>query len=302
MAIRATINLTKVNASVTSEVLQAGVHYTLNNATDIWVDPDSNNRFVNDVYTLSDVQFTLLEKNFTETVTLPDVAGLHPSLPKTDSVGILDNFARVVAYNRAFNDVFTLDDASLIDKEYYGNKGNVAFMLDVIGLSPEKIIADSVTVGDVLYIAMLFGREFTDTATIDDELGIVANKHISEALIFNDSSNAEVNKILTESVSITDLFNFTQNKGVSEAVSLGEHIANVTSKPIDGDLFTISDAYGLQLQKTLSDSFALDDAALVDKNYFGNKGNIVGLTDLVAISHVESRVLSYKTLNRLTLN
>ena len=246
MAIRATINLTKVNASVTSEVLQAGIQYTLHNATGIWTDPDSKNRFFTEEVPLADVRLTLVEKALSDAVTLADVSSLHPLKRSSDSLTFADTYTRVFAKNLA--DAIALDDASLINKEYYGNKGNVAFMLDVIGLSPEKIIADSITVGDVLHIAMLFAREFTDTATLDDVLGIAA------------------------------------------------------SKTIDPDLFTFSDVHGLQLQKTLSDGFALDDAALVDKNYFGNKGNIVGLTDLVAVSLIESRVLGRKTLNRLTLN
>ena len=435
MAIRATVNLTKVNASVTSEVLQAGVHYTLHNATGIWVDPDSKNRFFNEEVPLADIHFTLLEKNLSDNITLPDAPEVHPILNKTETLSLLETFVNVIAYNRSFNDAFTLDDASLIDKDYYGNKGNVTFILDVVGLSQEKILADSYTVGDVFKNVVTFIRTFgdsvafndanyfnlskgvndstgllvdvlgvdynkplnTDTVVMDsltavgtalnkfdvnmgitDANVILTNKNPSDSFSFSDSYTRVLNKVLTdaftlddaslvdknyygnkgntlsftevvtlavefkrsfshsttlsdalefvtgkklndpvgfteilatslgkpltESTTINDVLSLAQYKNNSDDIAVGDSLVTLTGKQIDNDLFTMSDVYGLQLQKSLSDGFALDDAALVDKNYYGNKGNIVGLNDLLTISHIESKLLGNKILNKMTLN
>jgi hypothetical protein len=65
---------------------------------------------------------------------------------------------------------------------------------------------------------------------------------------------------------------------------------------------TFIDDFGVQLEKTLSDGLGLDDSALIDKDYFGNKGNIVGLSDLVGIKVTQSNVLGRKPLNIMSFN
>jgi len=68
------------------------------------------------------------------------------------------------------------------------------------------------------------------------------------------------------------------------------------------DLATFNDDYGVQLEKTLSDSFTLDDSALIDKDYFGNKGNIVGVSDQVTVDYYYGGLVGQRPLNTMSLN
>jgi len=96
-------------------------------------------------------------------------------------------------------------------------------------------------------------------------------------------------------------FGATVSKPFTDITNVDDVISLSPSKVI-GESLTFSDGYGLQLEKTLSDGFALDDSALVDKDYFGNKGNIVGLSDVVVVNLVQSNVLGGKALNTMSLN
>ena len=166
MAIRATISIELLQASVSSARTTTSVTYELSHATGIWTDPDSNNRMPKDEFPLSDVRFSLVEKNLSDNVPLVDVSAYDFSALKEDSFTFADTFT--VAYHHSFTDAFTLDDLSQIDKDFYGNKGNVAFMLDIIGLDQNKVLTDSYTVSDVIEVAMLWVRGFTDSYSFTD--------------------------------------------------------------------------------------------------------------------------------------
>ena len=416
MAIRATISIELLQASVSAARTTTSVTYELSHATGIWTDPDSNNRMPKDEFPLSDVRFSLVEKNLSETVTLDDVVGWSYDKSKLETLALVESFAKVVSYNRAFNDAFTLDDLSQIDKDFYGNKGNVAFMLDIIGLDQNKVLTDSYTVSDVIEVAMLWVRGFTDTFKVYDEnpnalnvnllnsqamnaqdtsflndsglgkgdaLGFseitafVHSKGLTDSAIVVDSSSVSLNKPKTDSFGMsdnnvvasgvnpsdsisfsdshdrtlskalsdafalddsalinkdftgskgnvfgfsdvlsktvgfnrafTDAFSFSDdsvrslNKGINDSSVLNDLLSFSQTKKISESL-TFNDDYGVQLEKTLSDSFTLDDSALIDKDYFGNKGNIVGVSDQVTVDYYYGGLVGQRPLNTMSLN
>ncbi|MBT4123250.1 MAG: hypothetical protein HOE35_04885, partial [Candidatus Ruthia sp.] len=91
------------------------------------------------------------------------------------------------------------------------------------------------------------------------------------------------------------------NKNETENITLNE-LTGVTSSKTLGENFTFNDGYGLQLAKTLSDSFTLDDSALVNKDYFGNKGNIVGISDQVTVDYYYGGLVGQRPLNTMSFN
>ena len=122
---------------------------------------------------LAELYVTLVNKNLSETLTLSEASALDFNKPTTETLSLLESFAKAVQFQRSFTDAFTLDDAASIDKDYYGNKGNVAFMLDVIGLSTAKIATETVTVGDV-YTAVVNKDNFqTDVIVVTNEGNLV---------------------------------------------------------------------------------------------------------------------------------
>jgi hypothetical protein len=284
VAIRATISIELLQASVSSARTTTSVTYELSHATGIWTDPDSNNRMPKDEFPLSDVRFSLVEKNLSDNVPLVDVSAYDFSALKEDSFTFADTFT--VAYHHSFTDAFTLDDLSQIDKDFYGNKGNVAFMLDIIGLTYNKVFTDSYTVGDVVSVVNTFKREFTDTFKIYDENPNALNVNLLNSQAMNAQDTA-----------------FLVDRGLDKGDALGfSEITAFNHAKVLSDLATFNDDYGVQLEKTLSDSFTLDDSALIDKDYFGNKGNIVGVSDQVTVDYYYGGLVGQRPLNTMSLN
>jgi len=269
VAIRASISYASLQASVSSAKPAASITYELANATGIWTDPDSKNRVLKDEFPLSDVRFNLVEKNLTDSVPLVDVSAYAFSALKEDSFTFADTFTKVVAYHRSFTDAFTLDDLSQIDKDFYGNKGNIFAFTDIIGLTYNKVFADSYTVGDVVSVVNTFKREFTDSVVPGDTSYLDISKISDDDFVFADSQAKASSK------ATTDIFSF------SDIPSVGTYLPK-------SDDFSLSEMYLTAITKHVTDAFVLDDATQVNKDYSGNKGNLVAFTDVL------SRVLQYK--------
>ena len=268
---------------------------------------------------LAELYVTLVNKNLSETLTLSEAPTLAFNKNSTETLSLLETFAKVVTWNRSFTDAFTLDDAAQVEKDYYGNKGNVAFMLDVIGLSTAKIATETVTVGDVhtaavnkvvtenLSLIELEAKSFnspkTDSFSATDLFSMARGLNKSDSISFSDSRYAALSKIVNESVTM------------SEVIGIG------TGIPIT-ESFSMSDSIISEINKVIADAFTLDDSALIDKDYYGNKGNICTVSDVIAlaisyvrgysdsistsdsasIANISGKVLNGASFNRITLN
>ena len=262
MALRASISVELLQASVSSVKANASITYELAHATGIWTDPDSNNRIVGDEYALSDVRFNLVGKNLTDTYTLDDLKRIGYNKPLSDATTIADEFIRTVAYKRSFNDAFTLDDLAAIDKDFYGNKGNIFAFTDIVGLTYNKNLTDSYTVSDVIAVVVHFVRNIEDTSVLTDAIGV------------------DYSKVTADSYSLSDRPALHSSKSESDSYSLSDVQAlyNTLSKT---DSVSTSDTSVMSLSKIISDAFTLDDNALVNKDFYGYKGNVVGFTDIL---------------------
>jgi len=300
VAIRATISIELLQASVSSARTTTSVTYELSHATGIWTDPDSNNRMPKDEFPLSDVRFSLVEKNLSDNVPLVDVSAYDFSALKEDSFTFADTFT--VAYHHSFTDAFTLDDLSQIDKDFYGNKGNVAFMLDIIGLDQNKVLTDSYTVSDVIEVAMLWVRGFTDTFKVYDENPNALNVNLlnsqamnaqdtsflndsglgkGDALGFSEITAFVHSKGLTDSAIVVDSSSVSLNKPKTDSFGMSDN--NVVASGVNpSDSISFSDSHDRTLSKVLSDTFALDDSALINKDFTGSKGNVFGFSDVLS--------------------
>ena len=169
MAARATITVVSAVADVGSTT-----EATLtSNYTEVevvaYVDTSSDNQWFYETIPLGDISFNAVEKNFTDIATLTDEIPITFEKPTPEILTFTDNFARVVSYNRTLTDAFTLDDLSQIDKDYYGNKGNIARLLEVMGISYNKPFStDAYTVSDVVNIATAYAKDFNDSIGLID--------------------------------------------------------------------------------------------------------------------------------------
>lgn len=233
-----------------------------------YIDTSSDNQWVYETIPLGDVRFNLVEKNLTDTTTLADEDYLTFSKNSAETLSLVESFARVVSYKRNFNDVFTLDDLSQIDKAFYGNKGNVTFITDIIGLSHEKVASETLTLAEVITITLTYLRDFTDSTVLGDEFVNSFEKILTDSLSLDDSSL--INK------------DYYGNKGNS--FGFADILANSTSKGVT-DIFTFSETVGLQPSKNINDA-----------------ADTISISDLVAIANISGRVLNGAALNTTTLN
>jgi len=267
MSVRATI--TSINGASS---VKASISYVKPEA-DAHINNISKNQWFYENTLLSELSILVITKPLTDSVSILEDFNTHPSLAKADAVlSVLDNLVRVVVYNRTFNDVFTLDDASLVDKDYYGNKGNVAFMLDIIGLDHEKLLNDSYSVGDV--VGIIYSKFADDTANLGDVLAFDADKSLVDAFAVTDLPSLAIQPTKIDSVSTSDSSYLYTQPNKADSVSMG-------------------DVYSRVLAKYLSDTVALDDGALIDKDYTGTKGNVATMLDVMGLSYEPAVADSY---------
>lgn len=262
----ASANFGSVSNSKATPVLshkQSALMYSYLNATMVaFINENSKNQWFYDIATLSEVRVTILNKSLSDPSVITDDNYLEFFRAEEDAISFLETFKKVMTFNRSFDDVFTMDDASLIDKDFFGNKGNVTRLLDIVGLEHDKVLSDSYTVGDVISKVTLFSRTFNDSFNFGDNAATTFNKVKSNIFSVGDSYRSSFTKVEDDSYGFTDLTSY--DIGLNKI----------------SDISFVED-YITDLSKVISDSFTMDDSALVDKDFFGNKGNTFGFSDIV---------------------
>ena len=268
---------------------------------------------------LSEVFVTVLLKNVAESIELAEASILGLGIGKSETLSLVETFAKAVIFNRSFTDAFTLDDAAQIDKDYYGVKGNVAFMLDVIGLSTSKIATETVTVGDVYTAAV--NKVVTENLSLIESQVRSFNLGKSDSLPITESIGIAPGLEKTDSFSFSDTYYATLSKIVTDSMTMTEVVGIGTGIPI-AESFTISDSIISEINKVIADAFTLDDSTLIDKDYYGTKGNICTVSDVIAlaitwvrgysdsistsdsanIANISGKVLNGASFNSITLN
>ena len=255
----------------------------VNASTDIFLDYDSKNReFYFSVPLADSHEFAIVKPGISDVFALLDVADVHPLKSPSDSVTVSDAAYRVLT--KALADGFALDDSALIDKDYIGTKGNVATMLDVLGLSYGHVVADSYSMSDVLVQVWSYARNFTDaivltdtevnplgtlvlntsmlnasnsqfavykgndqvdTLGISDTTALTPGKNFTDAFTFSDTDNYSLGKGASDSIGCTDAI-FMSLATYTDSLSLSEVLANHFSKN-SSDTATVSDIDGFSL-------------------------------------------------------
>ena len=268
---------------------------------------------------LSELHVTVLLKNVAESVELSESYISAYSKPTTETLSLLETFAKVVTWNKSFTDAFTLDDAAQIDKDYYGVKGNVAFMLDVLGIDLNRPATDSYTVGDIYTAAV--NKVVSENISFIDAQVRSFNLGKSDSLPITESIGIAPGLEKTDSFSFSDTYYATLSKIVTDSMTMTEVVGIGTGIPI-AESFSISDSIISEINKVIADAFTLDDSTLIDKDYYGNKGNICTVSDVIAlaitwvrgysdsistsdsanIANISGKVLNGASFNSITLN
>ena len=281
MAFRATITVLRAEAD-TKYVSPSASIDNVNAEAIAFVNPDSKNQWFYDTYALGDINVLVVNKNLSETIPLGEDFGWEYNKPKVETLALVESFVKALTYNKSFNDAFTLDDVSQIDKDFYGNKANVAFIIDIIGLSHTKILTDSYTVADVVNIVVDYLRPYSDSYSVTDDSRFTFVKNVEDAITLDDTSliNKDFSNQSQNSLGFTDLLGSDFGKTLTDNVSQLDEVS-ILHGLNKSDSTTLSDTYKTTLNKAISDAFTLDDSALVDKDYFGNKGNVFSFNDVL---------------------
>jgi len=282
MAIRATITVVRASADPAYISLFAKTT-NINLEAIASLNYDYKNQYFYDTTTLSEVQFSLVEKNLSETLTIDEAVGWDYNKPNVETLALLETFVKAVTFNRLFTDAFTLDDLSQIDKDYFGAKGNVAFMTDIIGLDQGKVLVDSYTVSDIVIVAVDYVRTHSDSYSVSDNSELTFVKNVEDAITLDDTSliNKDFSNQSQNSVGFTDLLGNDFGKALTENISHLDEVS-ILYGVNRAETTTLSDEYITTLNKAISDAFTLDDSALIDKDYFGSKGNVLGFSDVLS--------------------
>lgn len=177
---RAVVTLVKPEATVSHTSLKAGSISSVRMESVATLADGSINKWIEDSFPLSEVYLNVYTKPLTESLSISEIYGWNlQKTPATESLSVADTFAKVVSWNRNFTDAFTLDDAAQIDKDYYGNKGNVFTILDLLNISLSRDLTDAtdtMTVGDVLAITVAYNRTITPDGVSIGDVPSIANR------------------------------------------------------------------------------------------------------------------------------
>ena len=264
MAIRATISVGSIEASqLLFRNLAPDTHYCSAEASEIWVDPDSKNRFVGDEQALGDLEFWHLSRSIDSHYTIADRQWKGVRLPKGDDAALDDLFERVVAYVRHFHSAFGLDDWNRINKDYLGSKGNI------FGFSDDEFRSFVKGVAEDLPLFSEQRKElkkiFSDLAAVESLHGLDLTRPLDDLFGVEDQSYRHPLKREDDSLSIGSECLRDITKGVEDQVPLGSTVGWRQHKPLDGVLGA-TDLNSLNYQKSISDSIVLE--SIVGKQLF----------------------------------
>ena len=272
-------------------------------SVDIFLDYDSKNReFYFSVPLADSHEFAIVKPGLSDVFALLDVAAVHPSKVPSDSVTVSDTAYRVLA--KYIADGFAVDDGVLINKDFTGTKGNVATMLDVLGLSYGHVVADSFSMPDVVAQVWDYVRNLTDAVVLTDTevnpLGTlilntsVLNASNSQFAVYrgndqvdtfgiSDTAALTPGKNFTDAFTFSDTNNYSLGKGASDSIGCTDAIFM--------SLATYYDS--LSLSEVLANHFSKNSSDTVD---------ITTVSDTISLSYVTGGVLNAMPLNTMRLN
>lgn len=201
-----------------------------------------------------------------ETMTLGDVATILTTKNRTDNFHLLD--AAYFDVSKGANDALTTTDTIATVSQFF------------------REFDDSITVQDAISFIEANVNSFANTATITDLVGLHLGRPVTG-----------------DSFGFTDSVLLERGKGANETLTLQETFELVMAfvAPIS-DQVNISEVVGIAYEKPVSDAFVLDSATLINKDYDGSKGNVLGVTDQISFSRTFGKTFGNNVLNTTTLN
>ena len=311
MSVRATI--TSINGASS---VKASISYVKPEA-DAHINNISKNQWFYENTLLSELTVLVITKPLEETINAVDDFNQHLTLPKTETpISVLDTFVKVITYDRYINDAFTLDDASLIDKDYYGNKGNIATLLEVMGISYNKPFStDTYTVSDVVTVAAEYIRTFNDSiGLLDTGTSPLSSYTLNSQQLNTGNQSFRIYRgnDQVDDFGIDDLPAVTAGKQFNDNLStLATAFSDTDTYSLDKniqtdsigctDVFTYTGVF--YYTRDYNDPLGIDE--LLSSNFskvLQESSDIVSISDTINVQSVTGGVMNAIPLNRIKFN
>ena len=208
-----------------------------------------------DVVTVAEVLAKDLSTFASDSAAVSETATIGFAGNYVDDVSVSDSLVRLITYQRNFSDTFTLDDftdIAAIEKDTTATKTNIVGLGDVHFFTTEKTLADtatladipalgfakpaeeSVSISDVFQKVAVFPRQFTDTATVSEQLATntgalsesvqIASafaRTLADAVTFAEQTTAAFGKNFTDSATITESLDIQMTSVASSVLNAG---------------------------------------------------------------------------------
>lgn len=200
-----------------------------------------------------------------------------------DTMSISDVTAVLVT--KSVNDSYSITDVAVIESQpNFSDSVSFSDSFDRV-VTYSKSISDSFTLDDTLQ-ADSIESDKTNIVTISEVLGFALSRPVTDSISnFSDELTHLFDKGSSDTLTFSDDFSatFIWNRSFSDSAS-------------------ISESQSFNHSKALTDGFTLDDAALINKNYSGTKGNVFSFTDSISITRTHGKALGNMVLGTSTLN
>lgn len=242
--------------------LVSSVNYRHPNFTDVFLDPDTKNRYFRgdrgESFSLAEQAALTITKRPDELVDLVEAAKLGVTKPLTESVGFADVAQVLLILNRFFTETASLNESSAI--EFGKTAADAVSLSESRSKQVGKGLEDTFSLAEELEYN--FGKGLADTATVTESLA----RAVSYIRDFQDST------------SLSDAPSLLYGKNQSDSVSMSQVFSRV-----------------VQFERTFNDTLTINDAATVGalvKDTTSLRDNVFGVNDVFSRVFVASRVFT----------
>lgn len=322
MAIRAVISVQRLTAEVSisdAEVKHAfsvhyahpdaDIHYQLAEATNIYVDPDSKNRWFYEELPIADVYINVFSTSKSEAISVAETIDVSAGLNKSENLTNSDTFSRQVEFVRPFTEPKTAIDSyqSLLTKPradtfavgdvssptahkgileiLYGQQEGPNFISDYVDASyfasdyvgrglpkidSNKLAEDTASSSEVLTYSMDYNRTYTDTVAVTDDFDGAASTEDDQTMLFT--------KERTELVSNTDDLAIGFSTSQQDSAITADVTAVSAGKGLTDSAAT-ADALNSEVSKLLNDTAISGDTFSYTADYLRELSDSATATD-----------------------
>ena len=284
--IATTISYADTQSFVSYVAMQTRMHYEVPTVSNIFVDPDSPNKWFYNSFEFDDAPTFDVGKTLTDTATLSELAAKEIAPSYSDTATVADAFVLTITIFRDFTNSFSVGDAPVLhpskaltedptlDEQAVLDTSKA--LTDAPALSEAHTTAfgkaadDSLSATESLSRTVSFVRGFTDSFTLDDAASVDAfvkdyGADKTNVFGFSDDHTYTFGKVLEDTATLSEAAALDFNTSRDDSFSVSESLAKATGlAPTDSTSLSESAVLAPSLAKDDSVSMSEDTAFSLD--------------------------------------